>query len=340
MAPGRNDQIGSIGGRAAIRRRRASQAWATLRSGELQIIQATALAKLPWLVHGFSTRTGGKSRLEGLPDGQGVLNLGFTGWDTRENVLANRAKLLSALPAERMKLVTLRQIHSDVVHVLDAFLDSVQRGLPPDHLAAPGGLPPDPLGGPRGDAVITRAPGWLLGVQTADCVPILMADTKQHAVAAVHAGWRGTLRRIAAKTLGRMQMAFGTRPEDVVAVLGPAIGRCCYEVGPEVAQAYAGQFAQAGEWFDGPFDQLATGEEPNPLKWLSMAPPGHDPPPPRVRLDLRAANRWQLLDAGVKASNIISSELCTSCRTDLLFSYRREHARTGRLMAVIGLREK
>src|SRR2546426_3630954 len=94
------------------------------------------------------------------------------------------------------------------------------------------------------------------------------------------------------------------------------------------------------EWFDGPFDQLATGEEPSPLKWLSMAPPGHDPPPPRVRLDLCAANRWQLLDAGVKASNIISSELCTSCRTDLLFSYRREHARTGRLMAIIGLREK
>ena len=312
-----------------MRRRRGSQAWTTLRSGELQIIQATALAKLPWLVHAFSTRTGGTSRLEGSPDGQGVLNLGFTGWDTRENVLANRAKLVSALHAGRMKLVTLRQIHSDVVHVLDAFLDSVQRALPPGHLAAP-----------RGDAAITRAPRWLLGVQTADCVPILMADTRQHAVAAVHAGWRGTLRRIAAKTLGRMQMAFGTRPEDVVAVLGPAIGRCCYEVGPEVAQAYAGQFAQAREWFDGPFDQLATSEEPNALKWLSMTPPGHDLPPPRVRLDLRAANRWQLLDAGAKATNIISSELCTSCRTDLLFSYRREHACTGRLMAIIGLREK
>ena len=105
-----------------------------------------------------------------------------------------------------------------------------------------------------------------------------------------------------------------------------------------MAQAYAGQFAQAREWFDGPFDQLASGEEPNPLKWLTMAPPGHDPRPRRVQLDLRAANRWQLLDAGVPASNIFASELCTACRTDLLFSYRREGARTGRLMAVVGVR--
>ncbi len=310
-----------------------------LRAGGLEILQVAVLAKLPWLVHGFSTRTGGTSRLEGSPDGQGVLNLGFTSWDTRENVLVNRTKLLSALRAGQMNLLTLRQIHSDVVHVLDAFLDNVPRALPPHHPGAPRDLPQDRLDAPRGDAGITRAQGWLLGVQTADCVPVLMVDTRQHAVAAVHAGWRGTLRRIAAKTLGRMQMAFGTRPEDVVAVLGPAIGRCCYEVGPEVAQTYAGQFAQAREWFDGPFDQLAPREEPNALKWLSMTPPGHNPPP-RVRLDLRAANRWQLLDAGVKASNIISSELCTSCRTDLFFSYRHEHARTGRLMAIIGLRER
>jgi YfiH family protein len=296
--------------------RPGSRDWLKVRSGELEILQAEALAKLPWLVHGFSTRRGGTSRLEGSRDSRRVLNLGFTHWDTRENVLANRAKLLSALSAEGMKLATLRQFHSDVIHVLDA---------PPEH-------------SPRGDAAITRARGLLLAVQTADCVPILLVDPKRRAVAAVHAGWRGTLGRIVAKTVGRMCMAFGTHPSSLVAVLGPAIGVCCYEVGPEVAQAYASQFAEARKWLGGPFDRLASGEEPNPLKWLSTAPPGHDPPLPRVRLDLLAANRWQLLDAGIKGSNILSSELCTSCRTDLFFSYRREHARTGRLMVVIGLR--
>ena len=290
-----------------------SDAWTTLHSRESQILQATALAKLAWLVHGFSTRVGGASRL----DGRAVFSLGHTAWDTRANVLANRAKLLDALGARQMKLVTLRQIHSDAIHALDSLPEST----------------------PRGDAAMTRLPGVLLSVQTADCVPVLLVDTERRAVAAVHAGWRGTLRRIVAKAVGRMRAAFGTRPENVVAVLGSGIGQCCYEVGPEVAQAYASQFALAHEWFDGPFEQLATGEDPTPLKFLSMAPPGHNPPPPRVRLNLVAANRWQLLDAGVKASNIIASELCTACRTDLLFSYRREGARTGRLMAVIGMRE-
>jgi purine-nucleoside/S-methyl-5'-thioadenosine phosphorylase / adenosine deaminase len=159
-------------------------------------------------------------------------------------------------------------------------------------------------------------------------------------VAAIHAGWRGTLARIAVKALGRMHMEFGTRPRDVVAALGPAIGRCCYEVGPEVAQAFAAQFPAAADWFDGPFDQLAHGEEPLWLPWLTMMPPGHVPPPPRVQLDLRAANRWQLLDAGVPAAQIDVSDLCTFCRTDLLFSYRREGAKTGRMMAVIGIRSK
>jgi len=189
----------------------------------------------------------------------------------------------------------------------------------------------------QGDALATRTPGMLLGVQTADCVPVLLVDTRRRAVAAIHAGWRGTLARIAAKTVGRMRMEFGTKPRDVIAALGPAIGRCCYEVGPEVAQAFAMQFPKAAEWFDGPFAQLASGEEPLNLPWMTMMPPGHTPPPLRVKLDLHAANRWQLLDAGVPESQIAVSDLCTACRTDQLFSYRREGAKTGRLMAVIGV---
>ena len=300
------------GARAAAPRQ--ASAWEIRPARGLQIVGSQTFGKLDWLVHGFSTRTGGESELDGKP----ALNLGFTDWDERASVAKNRAKFAAALSAGQMPLVTMRQFHSDVIHVAAA----------PEAEA------------PKADALATRTPGLLLGVQTADCVPILLADTKQRAVAAIHAGGRGTLARIVGKTLGRMQMEFGTRPRDVVAALGPAIGRCCYEVGPEVAQAFAAQFPMACDWFDGPFDQLAHGEEPLWLPWLTMMPPGHVPPPPRVQLDLRAANRWQLVDAGVPESRIALSDLCTACRTDLLFSYRREGAKTGRMMAVIGIRDK
>ena len=156
-----------------------------------------------------------------------------------------------------MRAVTLRQIHSDAAHPW------IHRNASANDA-------------PQGDALFTRDPGILLAVQTADCIPILLADTKRRAIAAIHAGWRGTLSRIAAKTLGRMQMEFGTRPEDVVAALGPGIGRCCYEVGSEVARDFDAQFPNAREWFDGPFDALASGEnDPNWLPWLTMKPPGH-----------------------------------------------------------------
>ena len=294
--------------------RRANEAWTIRRARGLQIAQFSSLTKLRWVVHGFSTRRGGASVI----GGNLALNLGFTDWDERERVASNRAKFTAATGARETPLVTLRQFHSDVIHVADA----------------PGAE------APRADALITATPGLLLGVQTADCVPILLADTRRRAVAAIHAGWRGTLARIAVKTLGRMCMEFGTRPRDVAAALGPAIGRCCYEVGPEVAQAFAAQFRHAADWFDGPFEQLAHGEEPLWLPWLTMMPPGHVPPPPRVQLDLRAANYWQLVDAGVPESHIDVSDWCTACRTDLFFSYRREGANTGRMMAVIGIRGK
>lgn len=310
-------------GRSPVRRgeklaaasRDGSAAWTIRRSRGLQLLESRVLGKLGWIAHGFSTRPGGTSLLAEKP----ALNLGFTEWDERQRVAANREKFAAAVDARGMQLVTMRQFHSDVIHFA---------------AAAPGGE------APKADALITSTPGLLLGVQTADCVPILLADTRRRVVAAIHAGWRGTLARIVQKTLGRMRMEFGTRPGDVAAALGPAIGGGCYEVGPEVAQAFAAQFPPAAEWFDGPFEQLAHGEEPLWLPWLTMMPPGHVPPPPRVQLDLRAANRWQLMDAGVPEKQIDVSDLCTACRADLLFSYRREGAKTGRMMAVIGIRGK
>jgi YfiH family protein len=305
----RSSRRGSLPRNSKTRSARGDPGWTIRRARGLQIVESNALARLGWLVHGFSTR----------PDGERALNLGFTDWDERKRVVANRTKFQTAINARHMRLIALRQIHSDVIHVAAASAASTEEAL-------------------AGDALMTKSPGLLLGVQTADCVPILLADTRRCVVAAIHAGWRGTLARIVVKALGRMRMEFGTRPGDVVAALGPAIGRCCYEVGPEVAQAFATQFAGAAHWFDGPFEQLAHGEEPLWLPWLTMMPPGHVPPPPRVQLDLRAANRWQLIDAGVPEEQIDVSDLCTACRTHLLFSYRREGAKAGRMMAVIGVR--
>jgi YfiH family protein len=278
------------------------------RAQPIEVLRTDAFANLPWLVHGFSTRLGGSSLL----DGKKVLNLGCLEWDSREAVTENRRLFQSALAAKGATLIPLKQIHSDVVHL---FLK-------------PAAEPP------KGDASLTNTPGLLLGVQTADCVPILLVDPKKRVVAAVHAGWRGTLARIAQKTIGRMQLEFGCKPADLLAALGPSIGPCCYEVGVELVTKFTAQFADAHDYFDEP----RTGDEPNPIQWLNMAPPGHQPPPKDVRLDLRKANRSQLIASGLRSSSIYSSDLCTVCRTDLLFSYRREGPLSGRLMSVFGVR--
>jgi polyphenol oxidase len=316
--------------------------WNPRRIAGLQVLEAPALAKFNWLVHGFSTRLGGASELITTRGGKDacekVLNLGFTDWDKSERVRDNREKFFQAIGAGKMRVVALRQIHSDAVHAIAHVVahEVHAANQPPRGAELSGTTSSDAP--PQGDALITREPGVLLVVQTADCVPILLADPKRRAIAAIHSGWRGTVRRIAAKALGRMQMEFGTKPEDVIAALGPGIGQSCYEVGSEVAAEFQAQFPNAREWFEGPFDQLAGSDnDPNWLPWLTMKPPGHAPPPPRVHLDLIAANRAILEEAGIQARNISSSDLCTACRSDLFFSFRKERT-TGRMMAAIGIR--
>src|SRR5262249_26432148 len=150
--------------------------------------------------------------------------------------------------------------------------------------------------------------------------PILLVDPKHKAVAAIHAGWRGTLARILEKTIGEMRSNFRSNPADILAAIGPSIGPCCYEVGAELVTEFTSQFADAGDYFD----EARTGEEPNPLQWLNMMPPGHQPPPKNVHLDLRTANRSQLLAAGLREENAFVSDLCTACHPELLFSYRKQ----------------
>src|SRR6202011_5799370 len=182
----------------------------------VRVLQVPAFLRLPWLVHGFSTRPGGVSDAEG----EKVLNLGAVEWDSRENVEENKRRFQSALGANHLTMVSLHQIHSDVVRRFDS---------PPARQS-------------KGDAIATKTPGLLLGVRTADCAPVLVVDPQKRVVAAIHAGWRGTLQRIVTKAIGQMQMQFGCRPQDLLAAIGPAIGGCCYEVGAEVAAAFTTQF--------------------------------------------------------------------------------------------------
>jgi polyphenol oxidase len=289
-------------------KRLSSKDWIERTERGVTVLQATAFNKLPWLAHGFSMRQGGVSEI----DGEKVLNLGAVEWDKRENVEANKKRFQAAVGASDLDFVSLHQIHSDVVRIFDA----------------------TPSKQCKGDALATNRKGLLLGVRTADCSPVLVVDPKKRVVAAIHAGWRGTLARIVAKTIGQMQMEFGSKPKDMLAAIGPTIGGCCYEVGTEVAADFSAKFSNASEFFD----ELRTGDEPNPLQWLNMMPPGHQPPPKKVLLDLKKANKLQLLEAGVLEKNIFVTELCTSCDVDRLFSYRKEGAMSGRLLGVVGIR--
>jgi YfiH family protein len=282
--------------------------WTERNSNGVRVLQVSALQKIPWLVHGFSTRPGGVSDV----GGEKVLNLGAVEWDARDNVEENKRRFQSALGANDLTMVSLHQIHSDVVRTFDAA----------------------PAKQCKGDAIATKTPGLLLGVRTADCAPVLVVDPKKRVVAAIHAGWRGTLQRIVPKSIGQMQMEFGCNPKDLLAAIGPTIGGCCYEVGTEVASAFAAKFTNAGEFFD----ELRTGDEPNPLQWLNMMPPGHQPPPKNVILNLPKANKLQLLEAGIPEKNIYVTNLCTACDVSQLFSYRKERNRSGRLLSVIGIR--
>lgn len=176
-----------------------------------------------------------------------------------------------------------KQIHSDIIHRADRTEFAGQ-----------------------GDALVTSIPGVVIGVRTADCVPILLVDPVHRAVAAVHAGWRGTVQNIAGKSVARLAAEFGTAPGSVLAVIGPCIGQCCYEVGPEVGVQFR--------------DSVSPSETPR-------------------YVDLALANRRQLMAAGLPDEGIETSGLCTRCNSELE-SYRRDRDASGRMVAAIGLRNE
>jgi len=217
--------------------------------------------------------------------------LGFTKEDRRETVERNREVFLENLGAKSkenvaLPLVTLRQIHSDLIHAVTA-------------------VPRSPL---VGDGIITDTPGLVLGVHTADCLPVILVDPKRKAVGVFHAGWRGTVQRIVEKGVGQMQRQFGSKPRDIKAAIGPGVHGCCYEVGEEVAAGFPAEAVQAG-----------TG---------------------RPHLDLPLAARLQLVAAGIRPANIHDCGACTACESHWYYSFRRDGAASGRHWGVAALRAR
>jgi YfiH family protein len=239
-------------------------------------------------VHGLFTRLGGHS----LPP-WASLNTGHTVGDDLQAVAANHQSICQALDIQLDQIVSPHQVHSAKTAVV--------------------GKPDTGHVIPETDALITQVRGVFLMLRFADCVPVMLFDPVQGAVGLAHAGWRGTVAGIAGTVVLDMQAAFGCRPADIVAGIGPSIGPCCYEVGADVAEVVQRAFP---EWSD----------------LLQPRANGH------WHLDLWEANRRQLLQAGVRAVQV--AEMCTACCTKEWFSHRAERGKTGRWGALIGLRER
>lgn len=295
----------------------STQAAKSPKTAKLRLLQSADLKRVPWLVHGFTTRPGGLT----TSYGGRALNLGFTKDDLRANVERNRKAALlaagAAMKGETWPLITLRQIHSDLIHVV--------RSRKPEKLA--------------GDGLVTDLRGVALGILTADCFPVLLVDTKKKAVGAFHAGWRGTVKRIVEKGVGIMRLEFGSRPEDIHAAIGPGIQNCSFEVGEEVEEQFHSQFEYAAALFHRVQESDAVRER-YPMLFMNQRAPGHGDPCIKLHLDLREANRRQLLAAGVPQANITALKDCTYCQTRKFFSHRAERGKTGRQLALIGIKPR
>ena len=291
----------------------------------LDVVRAEGWEEFAWLQHGFSSRAGGTSDVYG----QGALNLGWTREDDAAHVIENRRRFVRGVTGAARRLVTVRQTHSGVVRVIEAGDGPLETEEGKAVL--------------RGDGVMTDVPGVLLGVQIADCVPVLVVDTRRRAVAAFHAGWRGTLKRIVERGVGTMRLRYGSQPKDLVAAIGPSIGACCYSVGEEVRFEFQSQFSYASDLFSEVYS-YETVQERYPPTFLNQCAPGHSSAVSQIHFDLWEANRRQLLDAGLKAKSIQVIGECTACTRRKggglkYFSHRGEHGLAGRMIAAVGVKE-
>ncbi|MBW2631436.1 MAG: peptidoglycan editing factor PgeF [Deltaproteobacteria bacterium] len=268
-----------------------SDAFRFFRRGSVRYLECLALGGCDFITHAFCTRWGGTSE-EKLAN----LNFGTRSGDTEEHLLKNRELLCSAFDIPEQNLVTVNQVHGDRLLIVDEKTQDWRHGGKLEY-----------------DGIISAMPGVPISIKTADCVPVFLADCTRRVIGAVHAGWRGTSLGIVARAVDAFMKEFASTPADILAVIGPAIGPCCYEVDESVFHH-----------FDNKRDKEAfftRGKKEG--KWM---------------LDLPAANRSRLLDAGVPPENIFSADICTSCNRDTFFSHRGEHGGTGRQLNFIMLR--
>jgi len=243
-------------------------------------------------VNGFSTRLGGVS-----PFPENDLNLSGFDIDSKENISENRRRFLRLFDGD-FKIASAWQTHSADVRVIKIFDDAKDVNQ-------------------KADALVSNFSGVLVGVKTADCVPILIGDAKTKAFAAIHAGWRGTVQSIIVKAIEKMRENYDTNPKDLICAIGPAATCRNYEIGQDVIDAFTENFPESNHL-------------------LQKTRNGH------ALIDLHLANKEQILSTGVAPENVFTAPFCTMERSDLFFSYRTEkklYGKTGRLMSVIGLKK-
>jgi YfiH family protein len=263
-------------------------AWLVREEGDLRIYRSELLLQLLWLAQGFSTRTGGCST-----GPYATLNLGPATGDLRSRVATNRQRFFAVFGLTPKKVHGVKQVHGKKILVVrEKEVAGAETSLP------------------EADGLVTALPGVAVATVHADCVPIIIVDPVHRAVAAVHAGWRGTLAGIVFSALETMGAEYQTDPGDCWAAIGPAIGKCCYEVPQERIDLFYSRWPE-----------LAGGEEP------------------AGRLDLAGINRELLQKAGLAGGNIDLAGICTSCRQEEFFSYRRDRGETGRMLSLAVLKE-
>ncbi len=252
-----------------------------------KIISSEKLKKVNALVHSFSTRRRG---VESQPSKD--LNMGFTPLLLPAKTEENRRIFLCSIGAESMALKTVRQVHKSKVIIVNSEEDEIQEG----------------------DGLISGGKNILLGILTADCFPLLLAEKNGNAVAALHCGWRSTAGGIIENSIRLFRNKFAVSSCELLAVIGPGIRQCCFEVA----------------------DELITGFKDKGFNISKYLKPSNQPE--RYMFDLAGQIKEQLLEAGLKAEHIDDVAKCTCCDSANFFSYRRDGEKAGRLMSVIGIK--
>ena len=261
----------------------------------LQYVQFKNLLKYKGqMVHCFTTRTGGVSSGECAS-----LNLGFNKNDSRENVMENFRRVCNALDIDPGNLVFSNQVHDNKVRVVNE--EDRGKGIIRES---------DIIGY---DGLVTGSKNVALVTFYADCVPVLLYDDEKRVIASAHSGWRGTVKKIAAKAVEKMVDAFGCDPGRIEAVIGPSIGGCCFEVGEEVYR----EFEKNVEYSTGCCVKTGVG------KW---------------HINLQEIIKKTLVNSGLKEDRIVLSKICTKCNRDMFFSHRGDNGKTGSLAAIMMLR--